>query len=738
MSGGLDAVFAPRRVAVVGASDEPGKVGTTFMRNLESFAGEVVPINPAREHVGDRRAYATLADVPGRIDLAVAIVPAAAVPGVVADAVRAQVGAVVVISGGFAEVGAEGAALQERVIEAARRGGVRVVGPNCLGVQNSHLGLNATMSLGSSDGGGRITLATQSGAYGMAIYMLGQEQQMRFAKLYAAGNKADISDTEVLEYLGEDNDSAVLCFFMESLTDGRRFCEAARRIAPRKPILVTKTGRTAAGMRAAVSHTAALAGRAEIWRAALEQSGVVIAGSGLEMIDAARALDWQPVPRGGRVAIISNSGGTGVELTDLLVEEGLSVPELSPGLQQALAERLPSLGSPRNPVDVTTVWARFAALYPFCVDRLARSGEVDIVIPVLLQRSAQDRAVAEGLREVVGKLAADGIEVPVYACWVAPADARPNLELLQAAGVPCYEWPARTARAVALARRYGEIRFGHGAARGGSADDGDRRAGAAGAAAAGGTADGGTAAVVLGPGPMDAGAAARLAGTFGITVPSQEVVGQADAAVDAAQRLGFPVVVKLVSRELTHKSEVGGVRVGLADADAVRHAAREILSLAGDAEVMVQPMLSGVEVIVGGFRDPQFGPVVAVGLGGIFVEVLADVAFALAPLDESEALAALRSLRGFAVLEGARGQPAADLDAVAAVVAGASRMLAAVPTIAELDLNPVLAGPDGAVAVDVRVIGGAGATGSPRAPGPPPDAAGVTQRNGEADLLARS
>jgi len=692
MTGALDAVFVPRRVAVVGASDEPGKVGTTFMRNLSGFSGEVIPVNPSRSEIAGRTAYRKLVDVPGRIDLAVAIVPARAVPDVVADAVSAHVGAVVVISGGFAESGAEGAELQQRVVELARAGGVRIVGPNCLGVQNCHTGLNATMALGSNASAGRITLATQSGAYGMAIYMLGQEQQMRFAKLYAAGNKAEIADTEVLEYLGEDEDSAVLCFFMESLSDGRGFCEAARRITPRKPLLVTKTGRTDAGIRAAVSHTAALAGQAEIWRAAFAQSGIVVADSGLEMMDAARALDWQPVPRGERVGIVTNSGGTGVELTDLLVEAGLSVPELSATLQQELDEPLPALGSPRNPVDLTTAWAKFAELYPFAVDHLARSGEVDIVIPVLLQRSAQDRAVAEGLRDVAAALAADGVAVPVYACWVAPADARPNLELLQAAGVPCFEWPARTARAASLARRYGALQ-----------DAAAREAVPPSTRVREAAAPPGLPPVR--PGTMDAADAAALARAFGIEVGEHQIVAEPAAAVAAAESLGFPVVAKLVSRSVTHKSEVGGVRVNLASAEAVREAAGELLGLTADASVMIQPMVAGVEVMVGGFRDSQFGPVVAVGLGGILVEVLADVAFRLAPIDLGTALRALHSLRGFAVLEGVRGQAGVDLEALAATVASASRMLAAVPEIDELDLNPIIAQGAGAIAVDVRVIG---------------------------------
>ncbi|MBW3609159.1 MAG: acetate--CoA ligase family protein [Actinobacteria bacterium] len=683
--GALDCVFDARRVAVVGASDEPDKVGATLMRNLERFTGEVVPISSSREDVAGRRAYKRLRDVPGGVDLAVAAVPARAVPGVVQDAAAAGVGAVVVLSGGFAETGAEGAELQAEVVAAARAVGLRIVGPNCLGVQNCATRLNASMAAGTPDAAGGISLATQSGAYGMAVYMLGLEQRMGFAKVYAAGNKADITDAEVLAQFGADDETRVICFFVESLADARGFLGVAREVSARKPILVTKTGRTAAGARAAMSHTAALAGDAEIWRAALEQAGVVVADSGLEMMDAARALDWQPVPSGPRVGIVTNSGGTGVELSDLLSEQRLEVPELSERLQAELAAALPAFGSARNPVDVTTAWARFAELYPLAIDRLARSGEVDLVVPVLLQRSAMDETVVAAVRDTVQALRDDGVEVPVYVCWVAPASARANAELLHGARVPTFEWPQRTARAAALAWRHGH---GRGLAR-----------------------DVPTVAAVpaglppVGPGLLAADAAADIARAFGIVLPEQAVCGDADDAAAAAPRLGFPVAAKLAGGRHVHKTEAGGVRLGLADANAVRSAAQELLAIDPAAHVLVQQMADGVEVVVGALRDPVLGPVVMVGLGGVFVELLGDVAFALAPVGEGEALAAIASLRGHELLSGARGRPPVDLRALAATVVAASHLIAALPDVAELDLNPVLAGPKGAVAVDVRIVG---------------------------------
>jgi acetyltransferase len=681
---GLEAVFEPRRVALVGASDQPGKMGELFWRNLSSFPGEVVPVTASAATVDGRTAYKRLADIDGEIDLAVVVVPAPAVPGVLRDAAAKGVRAAVVISGGFAETGPDGARLQDELTAIARAGGVRVVGPNCFGIQNCDLPLNASMAAGDPLGGGGITLATQSGAYGMAIYALGLDERTRFAKIYAAGNKADIADAEVLRYLRADPASRTLCFFMESLPDGRAFCEEARLTTPHKPVVVAKTGRSAAGARAAISHTGALAGRGAIGRAAFAQAGIIEARSGLEMMDVARALDAQPLPAGPRVAIVTNSGGTGVELADLLADEGLEVPELSAGLQRELRSHLPAFASPRNPIDMTPVWARFAELYPMLVERLARCGEVDAVVPVLLQRSALDQRVAEGLRGAVARLRADDVRVPVYVCWVAPRAARANADLLAEAGVPCFDWPERTARALGHAARYGRARVEVLPPRPAPLRP--------------------AALPALAPGLADVETGARLLGAFGVPTVESMICRTADEAADAAEGLGFPVVAKALHPELVHKSDHGGVRVGLAQRDEVHRAATQLLELAGGGRVLVQRQVGGIEVVVGGIRDPQFGPAVMVGLGGVLVEVLGDIAFALAPLGPDEARRLLSRLRGFPVLAGARGRAAIDLDALAGVVSAVGDLMVAMPEIGELDLNPVLATAAGCVAVDWRVV----------------------------------
>ncbi len=525
----LNALFSPRRVALVGASDRKGTLGNLLATNLASFPGEVVPVGSG----------ASLREVEGEIDLAVVAVPAHAVPAVAADAAAKGVAAMVVLSGGFAEVGEDGAKLQAELV--ANAGATRVIGPNCFGIQNCDLPLNASMAVGLPQGGGGICLVSQSGAYGMAIYTLAADERVKFAKILAPGNTCDVTIAELLGELADDPAAGTLCFLLESLADGRAFVERARTVTPNRPVVVVKTGKSEAGARAASSHTAALAADTAIWRGVFRQAGIVEVATGQELLDAARALDGHPLPAGPRVAIITNSGGVGVELSDLLADEGLVVPALSAPLQDTIRAMLPPFASPANPVDVTPVWSRFAELYPALTDLLARSGEVDVVVPVLLQRAALDAKTAEGLRDVVAGLRADDVRVPVHVCWVAPRDARPNADLLQDAGVPCFDWPARTARAIGHARRYAVA-----------------RARTTPAAAAPSVRSGAT--------PTDPVSVAELLAELGVDTAPSTLCRTADEAVAAAT--AFPVVVKLA--EAAHRTELGGVRLDLADASEVR------------------------------------------------------------------------------------------------------------------------------------------------------------------------
>lgn len=687
---GLDAVFSPRRIALVGASDRPGSVGRLLWDNLADFPGDVLPVCPAAT-VGGIAACADLRDVPGAVDLAVIATPAATVPAVVRAAADKGVRAVVVLSAGFAETGPEGARLQREAVAAAQAGGVRLVGPNCFGIQNADLPLNASIAAGTPRSGGGVSLVTQSGSYGMAVHALGEDEALRVAKVYAAGNKADISDAEILAYLRADPATSVICLLLESVTDGRAFFAEACLTTPVKPVIAVIGGRTGAGQRAALSHTAALATDDAVRDAALRQAGVVRVRTGLQALDAARALSSQPVPRGRRVAVLTNSGGTGVELADLLADEGLEVPDLSPPLQARLRALLPGYASTRNPVDVTPAWKLFASLYPAVLEMLARSGEVDVVVPVLLQRAAS-REVAVAVRDAAARLRGDGVQVPVCVCWVAPRAAQPQADLLQQAGVPCFPWPERTAQAVGVAVRCG-LRLRPGTA-GAAPGEQPRRAAPRRFLAPGV------------PGLLAPDDARDLLMGAGIPVTETILCDSPRAAAAAADRIGYPVVVKVVHPTFLHKSDVGGVRLGLASAGEVRKAAVELLALADGAAVLVQPQRQGVELVVGGIRDPEFGPMVMAGRGGVLVETERDIQLAVAPVDEAQATALLRSLRGAAVFDGLRGSAPADLGAAAAVIARVAHLITDIPEIRELDLNPVLASANGCVAVDWRILTG--------------------------------
>jgi acetyltransferase len=682
--GGLAAVFDPRRVALVGASDRVGSVGRLLWDNLADFPGEVLPVCQAATVAG-RPAYPDLRDVPGEVDLAVIATPAATVPDIIAAAAAKGVAAVVVLSAGFAETGPAGAKLQAEAVAVARSGGVRLVGPNCFGVQNADLPLNASISAGAPRGGGGVSIVTQSGSYGMAVQALGRDEGLRVAKVFAAGNKADITDAELLGYLREDPATSVICLLLESITDARGFFAEACRTTPVKPVIAVVHGRTGAGQRAAVSHTAALATDDAVRDAALRQAGVARVRTGLQALDAARALSGQPMPRGPRVAVVTNSGGTGVELADLLVDEGLELPELGGPLQDELRALLPGYASAGNPVDMTPTWRQFTTLYPATIEMLARSGEIDVVVPVLLQRSASAE-VAAAVRDAVARLRDDGVPVPVYVCWVAPRAADAHASLLQEAGVPCFPWPERTARAVGVA-----VRCGMRAARPPS-----RTASRPSPQSAG----------PVGRGLLPPDAGRELLAAAGIPVIETVLCDSAAAAVSAAARLGYPVVAKVAHPALTHKSDVGGVRLGLFTADAVRSAAADLLALADGAAVLVQPQREGIELVIGGVRDPDWGPVIMTGFGGVLVEARRDVQLAVAPVDQAQAGAMLWSLRGAAVFTGLRGRPPVDLGPVTAMIVAAGDLMSGHPEISELDLNPVLVGATTSIAVDWRILAG--------------------------------
>ena len=693
-----DAAFAPRRIALVGASAEAGKAGRLLLDNLlASGLHEIVPIHPSASEIGGHTAYPSVAAAPGAIDLAVIVTPAATTVQVIADCALARVPVALILSGGFKETGVAGAAIEAEVLRAARAGsgsgsssgGLRLIGPNCFGLIDVQRGLNASLAMGLPRAGG-VSLFTQSGSYGMAAFSRSRDGAIGFAKVLAAGNKADVSEVDAIRFFGADPATRVIALVLESIADGPALVAALREVTPLKPVVILKTGRGTAGKRAAASHTAALAQDFAVAHAVLRQAGAVLVDDGLSLFDVAAALDRQPPLRGRRVAIISNSGGTGVELADLLEAQGLAVPALSAALQQRIAAHLPAHGSAANPIDVTTDWKRFATMYRESLRALLASDEIDAVVPVLLQRSALDEGVvAAVIEEVAEASTAARADVcaaakPVHVCWVAPAQGDALRRRLQDAGLPCHEWAARTARVLAHCRT--------------TAADAPPAVGDPYPFPFANSRD------VPADGWLAPDALFTLLGAWGLPIAPWRLADNSDAAVAAAMALGFPAVLKAVRTALVHKTEAGAVRLGLADAAAVRSAFASLAATLGPGPVLVQAQAErGVELMLGAVRDATFGPLVVCGLGGIWAEALDDVALRLAPFAPGVALQALGELRGSPLLAGLRGAPGVDREALAALISTLSIAVARAPWCAELDLNPLIASGHRFTIVDARM-----------------------------------
>ena len=670
------AAFSPRRIALVGASAEPGKVGRLLLENLLAYQGaEVVPIHPRATDLLGRKAYASVAEAPGPVDLAVIVTPAGATGRVLEDCAAAGVATAIVLSGGFAETGSAGAALEQELGRVARANRIRLIGPNCFGLINAHGGLNASLAMGIPGSGG-VSLFTQSGSYGMAAFSRSREGAIGFAKVLSAGNKADVNEVDAVEFFGQDPQTRVIALVLESLSDGPGLVRALRAVTPHKPVVILKTGRSSSGQRAASSHTAALAQDFAVTQSILRQAGAILVDDGLTLFDVAAALDSQPALRGPRIAIITNSGGTGVELADLCEAQGLQVPQLSDGLRDAIALHLPAHGSAANPIDVTTAWQRFPAMYGESLRALLASDEVDAVVPVLLQRSALDAGVVDA---VIAESTA-GSGKPVHVCWVPPAGGEPLRQKLLQAGIPCHDWAARTARVL-----------------------GHCRAGVTSPAPAIGAPL---------PIPQDVPADGwlepaqlfTLLASWGLPVAPWQLVGQGDAAALAATAMGFPVALKAIRPGLLHKTEAGAVRLGLKSAEEVRAAFADLERLLGPGDALLQRQAEqGVELMVGALRDPTFGPLLVCGLGGIWTEALGDVSIRLAPIDATEALRALAELRGTSLLDGLRGAVPVDRQALAELLSHVSVCMARAPWCSELDLNPVISNRNGFVLVDARM-----------------------------------
>src|SRR5688572_8115593 len=691
----LRRVLAPRSVAVIGASRERGTIGAEIFHNLleTGFNGTVYPVNRSAEVVQSVRAYASVTEINGPVDLAVIVVPAAHVVGAARECATKGVLGLVVISAGFAEAGAEGTKRQRELVSVCRDAGMRLVGPNCLGVINTDpaVRLNATFAP-SYPPAGRIGFLSQSGALGLAVIEHAAQRGLGLSSFVSVGNKADLSGNDLLAFWEKDQRTDLILLYLESFGNPRKFARIARRVGRTKPIVAVKSGRSVAGVRATSSHTGALVAASDVTTDALfRQTGVIRTGTLAELFDVSALLANQPLPAGGRVAILTNAGGPAILAADACEAAGLEVHPLSDQTRRRLAELLPPEASIGNPVDM--IASAGADAYARAIGILAADDLVDALIviftPPLVTRAAD---VASGIRTAVGALPR---KIPILAVFLSvsgvPAELSDN-----EVHIPSFAYPEDAARALAHALRYARWRsrpegvVPQLAVRSEEADAIVSRARA------------------RGGGWLAPDEVAALFGCYGLPLVTTRVASTPEAAASAAADIAGPVALKVVAPTLVHKTDVGAVRLGLAARDVYEQARTmaDAVREGGHAPTgfVVQPMApKGIELLLGVVQDPTFGPVIACGAGGVTAEVLKDVAVGVAPLTDRDARDMVRSLRTFPLLDGFRGAPKCDVSAIEDTLLRLSAMVERHPEIAELDANPLISRPDGALIVDARV-----------------------------------
>jgi acetyl coenzyme A synthetase (ADP forming)-like protein len=676
--------FAPAAVAVIGASKRRGSIGGELFRNIiaADFAGAAYPVNRAGETVAGVRAYRTIDEIPDPVDLAVICVPGDRVLESAEEALRKGVAALCVISAGFAEVGSEGSQRQEQLLTLVRAHGARLVGPNCLGIAVPALGLNATFAPRALPPG-HVAFSSQSGALGLALLEKASERGLGFSAFVSIGNKADVSSNDLLEWWEEDEETDVVLLYLESFGNPQKFARVAGRVARRKPIVALKAGTSRAGARAASSHTAALAGSDAAVEALFRSSGVLRAHNLEELVDVATLLSSQPLPKGRRVAVLTNAGGLGILCADACDAAGLELPELTRETQEALAAVLPIEASSANPVDLlgTATGETYAQALP----HLLRDPGIDAVIALFVPPVvAGADEVGAAIRETLEREASDK---PVLAVVVS-ADGTPECLREADSPVATFAYPESAARALGFAATRAEwLRRAAGTVP--TLDGVD-------AAAARQLVE--TALSTSDDVWLDAAATRELLSAYGMPLVPERVVGDADEAVAVAHVLGTPVVLKTAAAG-AHKTESGGIALNLETDDQIRAAAERI-----GGSLLVQPMINGgVELLAGIVQDPLFGPLVAFGPGGVLAELIGGTDFRIAPVTDVDAGELVQGGKAGRLVRGFRGAPPADADALVTLVHRLSQLALDLPEIAELDLNPVLGLPNGCVAVDARV-----------------------------------
>lgn len=695
----LDPFFKPRNVAVIGATENPGSVGRTTLWNLMStpFGGAVFPVNPKRDNVLGIKAYKSVHEIPAEIDLAVVVTPSKLIPGIIKECGEVGCTSAVVISAGFKEAGEEGKELERQLLANAKAANIRLIGPNCLGIMVPPSGLNATFASGMARTG-NVGFLSQSGALCTAVLDWSLREMVGFSAFMSLGSMADVGWGDLIYYLGNDPKTRSILIYMESVGDARSFLSAAREVALTKPIIVIKAGRTAAGSKAAASHTGSMTGSDDVLDIAFQRSGVLRVNDIAELFYMAEVLARQPRPKGPRLTILTNAGGPGVLAADALLLGGGELAELSEQTIAELDKVLPSVWSKGNPIDI--IGDAEPARYAKSLEIAAKDPNSDGLLVILTPQAMTDcTQTAEHLRPYA-KLG----DKPVLASWMGGVDVAAGEQILNAAGIPTFAYPDTAARMFNYMWKY---------TRNLSALYETPRL------AEGGEAEHARASEIIekvrlsGRSILTEIESKDVLAAYGIPILPSIIATSEDDAVAAAVKLGYPVVLKLHSETITHKTDVGGVQLNLKDEAAVRRAfglIRDGVTEKAGAEhfdgVNVQPFakLEGYEVILGSSLDPQFGPVLLFGMGGSLVEVFKDRGLALPPLNSTLARRLMERAKIFTALKGVRGRPPVDIEALEALLVRFSQLVVEQPWIKEIDINPLLASPERLLALDARVV----------------------------------
>ena len=696
----LTEFFNPNSVAVIGASTDPRKLGYSVLENLieggYAAQGEIYPINLTATEILGVPAFPTVQDVPGPIDLAVIVIPYPYVPDALRTCGEKGIPAVIVISAGFREAGREGLERELELIEIARQDGIRLIGPNCLGVIDTYTPLNASFSAGTPPKG-PMAFMSQSGALGTAVLDISLAGRLGLSKFVSLGNKADVDEIDLLNAWRDDPHTQVIMIYSEGMANGQEFIKTARQVTAKKPVVAIKSGVTQSGSRAVSSHTGSLAGSEQAYHAAFHQAGVLRAQSMQSLFDIALALGYQPLLQGDRIAIITNAGGPGILATDALERSGLSMARFENETISSLGQFLPDAASAANPVDV--LGDARADRYQFALEIVIADPNVDGLLVVLTPQAMTE---IDATAEAVGRFS-KSIDKPIITSFMGEAQVESGIDLLGTFGVPNYPFPERAALAFKAMSDYQKVlnrptpeyvKY-----------DVDHHT---------------TLEVLervraedrLSIGDSEA---RQILTAYGLQIPKSEIAATPDEAVDLAHQIGFPVVLKIASPDILHKTDIGGVKVGLTNAEDVRDAfelmvyrAQRYLPQAHLWGCLVQQMVpaGGQEVLVGMNRDPQFGPLVTFGLGGIYVETLKDVTFRVAPISVQEAELMLSEIRAHALLDGVRGKPPLDKKAIVDALLRIAQLVQDFPEIVELDINPLMVYPQGqgAIAIDMRLV----------------------------------